>query len=209
MAALPLRRSASGRWKRFTQAHQGIMPVSKLTGSSLLHAAGYFSKIARRFTSASMTVSQSVFPSLPMNWFKSQFPSTHLGSEKTIDSVSAASFTMGTVPCDATVPGDFPMAAAPSKVPPLCRGDGLRCFSDPAATSCATATIRLDLFLVRARASTFPRQPPSSSSRLVHMLRSGAPRRVPARSPGLAAEDVHWLGVRMCSHGPKYKSQAS
>ncbi len=45
----------SGRWKRLTQAHQGICAVSKNTGSSFVLAMGLSSSIFRRPISASMT----------------------------------------------------------------------------------------------------------------------------------------------------------
>lgn len=45
----------SGRWKRRTQANQGISLVSKLTGSSLMEGMGVSSSSLRRATSTSIT----------------------------------------------------------------------------------------------------------------------------------------------------------
>jgi hypothetical protein len=36
----PFKSSASGKWKRFTHAHQGTVDVSNRTGSKLLEASG-------------------------------------------------------------------------------------------------------------------------------------------------------------------------
>mmetsp|Transcript_4345 Transcript_4345/g.16077 ORF Transcript_4345/g.16077 Transcript_4345/m.16077 type:complete len:200 (+) Transcript_4345:479-1078(+) len=140
MAARPLIFSASGRWNRLTQTHQGTTLVSNKPSS--VYTAGQSSSAFLCRTSASITPFQSVSPSASTNWERSQVPFTQRTSLHSLLFAFAflvAASALAVTNRDAA-PASLPAAASPSSVPPLSRGPGLR-------VPCSAATRHTVCFL--------------------------------------------------------------
>merc|ERR1719379_2554721 len=107
---------------RLTQAHHGMMDVSKRTFSLREEGEGFASSTLLLSISASMTASQSVLPSAPANWLRSQVPATHLESEKVSERSLPRFFAL------VALAGSFPRAFSPERVPPCCSGEAFLSF---------------------------------------------------------------------------------